>query len=268
MVNTGKDFEKIVANIHRHFADKAQITENEQINGRQIDIAIRATIGVYPLLIIIECKDYCRKVDVGKVDELIGKIDDVKAAQGILVSNSGFSEGAINRAKKDGRIQLSSVVDIENGSLRARVEFPAICDFRAPKSYRFRIANSGIGQFRFTKMDVVRIRKHFIEMWNNGNLPSDEGSHEYAESDVKVGMGSVTVTYFYEVSKRLLFGYVPMSKGEGIIDITKGSFTSKDFTIDLDTQDVEKNWKPISEEDIPPHAFRYVALDNFLLPEE
>ncbi|MBC7804688.1 MAG: hypothetical protein H7145_00870 [Akkermansiaceae bacterium] len=48
-----------------------------------------ASIIGYPLLIIIECKDYKCRVEIGKVDELIGKIDDVGAARGILVSDSG-----------------------------------------------------------------------------------------------------------------------------------------------------------------------------------
>ena len=135
----GQEFERIVAAIHRQFAGDAKVTENEIITGkngqpRQIDVAIRTTVdGAYPILIVAECKDYARPVGIGTVDELIGKIDDVQAVTGVLVSNSGFTEDAKRRAAQDVRIQLASVVDVENEKVRAQIAIPVICDYRAPE---------------------------------------------------------------------------------------------------------------------------------------
>lgn len=120
----GSEYETIVASFHRQFAADAVVTENEMINGRQIDVAIRKNVAGHDVLIIIECKDYKRRVEVGKVDELIGKMTDVRASKAVLVSDSGFTQGAITRAENDGRIELSSVIDTNNSKLRSRLTIP------------------------------------------------------------------------------------------------------------------------------------------------
>lgn len=130
----GKQYEQIVADIHKQFSGAADITLNEKIIGksgvvRQIDVSLRSSVVGYSVLIIVECKDYKRKVDVGCVDELIGKIDDVAAQGGVLISDSQFTTGAINRAKSFGRIQLCSVVDSSNGKIRSKLYMPLKVSF-------------------------------------------------------------------------------------------------------------------------------------------
>ena len=134
----GLRYEKIVADIHRQFAGNAVVTENETIIGksgrkRQIDVALRTDVAGYQVLVVVECKDYQRRVGIGKVDELIGKIDDVGAAKGILVSDSGFDSGAVDRAKSDSRIELASVIDTTNGALRSRIGLPVSITFHTHK---------------------------------------------------------------------------------------------------------------------------------------
>lgn len=266
MKNTGKEFEKIVAEIHRNFDSNSKITENETINGRQIDVAIRTTAGSYPILIIVECKDYKRKVEIGKVDELIGKVSDVRAAKGILVSNSGFSSCAVKRAKLDGRIQLSSVIDINNEKLRARIGFPAVCEQISPTSYKLRVSHNKIGPMKVNHKDMFKLRRKFLELWNEGKLDNSVGQHQYEIDDVPVEEGEVKVTYFYDVSRAFLSGCVNMSDGEGIFDFTGGSFVTKDFTISLEASEIQK-WKQVEEKDIPAHALRFLAIDRFAIPE-
>lgn len=63
----GKEYEKIVAAIHRQFAGDANVTENEIITGksgqpRQIDVSIRTIVdGAYTILVVIDCKNYKRR---------------------------------------------------------------------------------------------------------------------------------------------------------------------------------------------------------------
>ncbi|MFE4628197.1 restriction endonuclease [Streptomyces mirabilis] len=51
---------------------------------------------------IIECKHHARPVDVGVIDSLLGKIDDVGASSGQVFSHSGFTRAARARAAKSG----------------------------------------------------------------------------------------------------------------------------------------------------------------------
>ena len=101
-------FEAVVAAIHRQFGESAIITENEIIVGksgtpRQCDVTIRTNVCGYSILIVVECKKYNRPVEVGKVDALAGKIEDVGAAKGILISDSGFTDGALRGRLEIGR---------------------------------------------------------------------------------------------------------------------------------------------------------------------
>src|SRR5207302_6838585 len=133
-----------------------------------------------PVLIVAECKDYKRRVGIDKVDELIGKIDDIRAVMGVLVSNSGFSEDAERRAAQDPRIQLASVVDVENDKIRAVIAIPFLCDFRAPE-LRLSVTVSAKVQFAPDDGFVADLRRRFIERWNAGKLDAELGNDEYTE---------------------------------------------------------------------------------------
>lgn len=122
----GKEYEQIVASVYRQVAGDGTVTENEKIQGksgkpRQIDVAVRREVDGQPELTVIECKDYATRVGIGRVDELIGKIQHVKATYGILASDSGFTEDAIIRTDDDPRITLVSVHDSKNSKLRSKL---------------------------------------------------------------------------------------------------------------------------------------------------
>lgn len=122
--NTGKEYERIVASIYRQFSGDAIIKENEIINGRQIDVTIRNHVAGHECLIIVECKDYNRSVEVSKVDSIIGVMEDVRASLSVIVSDSGFTKGALERAQNNGRVKLVSVIDTLNSKLRSRITVP------------------------------------------------------------------------------------------------------------------------------------------------
>jgi hypothetical protein len=73
-----------------------------RISGRKIivDVSYEDTIfGGAKLLVLIECKCYAKAVEVGDVDEFFGKLHDIGANKGIMVTTVGYQEGAIKTAK-------------------------------------------------------------------------------------------------------------------------------------------------------------------------
>lgn len=268
----GREYEHIVAEIHRQFAGDAKVTEDETIIGksgqpRQVDVAIRTTVdGAYNVLIIVECKDYRRRVGIDKVDELVGKIDDVGAVMGVLVSNSGFTEDAKRRAAQDPRIQLASVVDVENEKIRAKIAIPVICDYRAPE-LQMQISSTGKKQFMIDAKFMVDLRRQFLQKWNDGNLNDELGEHEYTEVVRDEPDLTVSVTFKYTVKRRLFYGMVKLVRAKGIINVTEGTFSTSGFTTEMiDASEVEQNWRRVDEANIPPHVMRIGALDMFPLP--
>jgi hypothetical protein len=106
-----ESFEKIVAAIHSAEMNGATVTWNEQIQGRQFDVAIRFKSGFYDYLTLIECKDYNHSVPVEKVEAFATKFRHQKASKAIMVSPHGFQKGAKEVARREG-IELYSLREI------------------------------------------------------------------------------------------------------------------------------------------------------------
>ena len=114
-----KRFEKLVYELQKELARDAEVVMNESIQGidskvdRQIDIAIRRRVGPYPILIVIDCKDYAVPIDVKDVESFAGMVKDVRANRGALIVSSDFTEAALNLARNHG-IDAFRLVDTES----------------------------------------------------------------------------------------------------------------------------------------------------------
>jgi hypothetical protein len=103
-----KQFEQLIADIQRETAPNAEVRHNETVVGavtgenRQLDVTIRAKIGMFPVLVVLECKRYSRAVGTEKVEAFAKKLADVRANQGVMVSNAGFAKGARALARAEG----------------------------------------------------------------------------------------------------------------------------------------------------------------------
>ncbi|HDL01257.1 MAG TPA: hypothetical protein ENH23_03385 [candidate division Zixibacteria bacterium] len=100
------NFEKQVKRIHEVLVqDHGKVTWNDKIpdpdnpkKTRQIDITVRINNEI----IHIECRHHKDKQNVKWVEELVGRKISLEATAMIGVSSSGFTEGAIKKAKKLG----------------------------------------------------------------------------------------------------------------------------------------------------------------------
>ena len=97
----GKEYEKEVhQECLRVFFD-SDVTFNTHIMGlyskrmRQVDVLVK---NYKEKTLVIDAKHYSKKVDVKTVESFISMLKDLGADFGILVSDEGFSKGAINRA--------------------------------------------------------------------------------------------------------------------------------------------------------------------------
>lgn len=100
-----KRFELLVARIHSYSIPNAIIQHNHKVIGksgrpRQLDITVSQKIGPYPILVVIECKQYKKAVGIEKVEAFATKMRDVSASHGVIVSARGFDEGARAVAKQ------------------------------------------------------------------------------------------------------------------------------------------------------------------------
>jgi len=102
----GKSFENLVSWIHGCLADKAKVIPNHGIPDkdsgqvRQVDVAIYMTDGPYTTLTIVEVRDRVKPVGSSYIEEIGGKRESVRADAAAIVSKSGFSKPALEKAQK------------------------------------------------------------------------------------------------------------------------------------------------------------------------
>jgi len=100
-----KRYEQQVGRILAGRSEQANRSENTHLPGkvsgsqRQIDVLFTTRpLPDVEMHIVVECKHYKRRIGVGVIDELIGKVSDVGAVLGILCAANGFSGPARQRA--------------------------------------------------------------------------------------------------------------------------------------------------------------------------
>lgn len=127
-----KRFEKLIHAIHEQFAPAgAVVTLDDQIEGkhsgvpRQIDISIRVNIAHYPVLVVVECKDHSRPIDVGELGAFLSLRDDVGANKAVMISTSGFTAAAVEYARANG-IETRTYVDSESHDWNTEVVIPVL----------------------------------------------------------------------------------------------------------------------------------------------
>ena len=99
-----KEYEEEIFENFKSAYPNTKISYNQKIIGRyskverQIDVLIEGRIAGKKIRLVIDGKYYSENVDVKAVDSFISMVEDIDAAQGILITSKGYSQAAINRA--------------------------------------------------------------------------------------------------------------------------------------------------------------------------
>ncbi len=130
--NDGKEFEELLREIYSALTANdcySTVEKNIQLPGadgpRQIDVLIRSEVAGMPLMTVIECRDFNKKLDVTAVDAFQSKLVDVGANKGVLVARKGFSGTAIHKAKRVG-ITLCTASNAHEILLSLGIQLPVV----------------------------------------------------------------------------------------------------------------------------------------------
>lgn len=110
MKNDGKKYEGLTATVFSLLSKDEKLTSverDQKLDGpdgpRQIDVLVRSRVAGIDILTIVECRDHnTRPLDIGNVDALHSKMQDVRAQKAVLVSPLGFTAMAAKKAKRLG----------------------------------------------------------------------------------------------------------------------------------------------------------------------
>lgn len=90
-----KKFARVAAAVERVQRDGANVKWNSRLVGERFDIVIRATYERHELLIVVNCVDIGSAVTPATVNNFAQKVERSGAHMGIMVSTSGYEEGAL-----------------------------------------------------------------------------------------------------------------------------------------------------------------------------
>jgi hypothetical protein len=273
VTSNSRELEILVAKIQKELAPNAEVLHDAKLDGRQsktkrqIDVLVSQRIGQYEMLIVLDCKDYARPVDVKGVEEFHGIVKDVGAQKGALVCPRGFTEAAKTRATGL-QIDLYSPVDTDPHKWQVRVTAPVVCDFRsAAVSFRIECSAAGEWAIPYNFFDSVVAFKTpenplglpleaAMTKWNDGRFPMEPGLHRglpiFDEAEVLVDNGygqlvPMTLTVSLRVEQQLFFGEVPIDKISGFRDELSGAIITNAFTTGIfDADEVWNRWKRIT----------------------
>jgi hypothetical protein len=117
-------FERMVAMIEHTFAPNAVVKSPDKVPDivsgelRDVDATIRTMVGSVPTLVAIECRKRKSAQDVMWIEQLAAKRLNIGANAMIAVSEKGFSEPAIDMARRH-NITLRTLEDVSNaGEIR------------------------------------------------------------------------------------------------------------------------------------------------------
>lgn len=115
----GRQLEELIAILERSISGTGIIIKSpdyikDKVTGdeREVDISLRAVVGSHEILIILECRDHKSRQDVTWIEPLANKKDDIEANKAIAVSSSGFTSGAVAKARARS-IELRTLEDIK-----------------------------------------------------------------------------------------------------------------------------------------------------------
>jgi hypothetical protein len=119
-------FQDVVAIIHRHMAGEAEVEESAMLvnrltgDVREVDVVIRSQVAGHPVTVAVEATSGKRRANVGWVERMVGKHQNLPTDRLVLVSEGGFSAKARELAQREGAIALSPK-DLEGENPSAQI---------------------------------------------------------------------------------------------------------------------------------------------------
>lgn len=155
---------------------------------REIDVLLTAQVAGYPVRFAFECKNYGSKAGVEKIGEFADKLLDVglPTQSGIFVSASGFTQGALDRAKQIGMQTLVVTGLADDRRSSAVVDALQSIIFLLPVATQLTIVNDAEHVeneeiwYWFDEKGVAQATTPDLlwHRWRDGAIPSRIGAHE------------------------------------------------------------------------------------------
>jgi hypothetical protein len=263
---TWLDLEKLTARIYAELESGCLVEHDARLEGeesgirRQIDVLIRSPeTGA---IVVVDCKDRGRPLDVNDAYQFAGVLADVKATNGILICNRGFSKAAQAVASRRG-FNLCQLHDVSSRKWRLDVLIPIVwtrvwvSDLQVGMTAYF---EAGDSFWRRRAPDFARLDEpcnpvdEFVAEWNAGRVARRPGSYTWttraALLTVEGSRREAEIFVHCSVEGESSLGYVYPEDSRGILEVGTGAY----FTTTLDVEktmakEPDDGWQPVGNPD-------------------
>ena len=167
------DYETEIFEYFRSTFPGAAITKNVLVDGRfsktvrQIDVLIEDYVAGVRFRTVVDAKFFSSKIDVKDVETFIGMLTDVEAHKGVLITQQGYTEAAINRAHYD---QIDLDLDILN--------FKDLQQLQGQGAIAYANSNSVVLPAPLGwVIDATRRQGYIATLYERGRTLTDAGKH-------------------------------------------------------------------------------------------
>lgn len=130
MPKAGDAYRELVGAVMAALDPGSAVKTEQWIEGpdgeRDMDVEVRGTMGNISHFVLVECKDHAKPIGIGFVDAFESKIRDLRPDRAVMFSNSGFTCGALKKAKRVG-IEMASAIKARDRRIRVQLH----CDIIA-----------------------------------------------------------------------------------------------------------------------------------------
>jgi hypothetical protein len=248
----GRSFETATARVLESTRPAARVLANVRIVGRlsrvkrQVDVQVVSPAD-YEVL-NFECKDHARPVDVEVVDAFAGKLRDIGARRGAIVSNSGYTRAALNMAEAIG-VDTLALVDTEDPTIQAKIYVPALVRdtfVRDVGVLASLLTSSGLVPTMLSQLILLDASNKrdtaaavFAKAWNSGAVPMVPGNHvitfdtlgysRYERLDGGIA-DAKELPIGAAISQRCWLGELEILKSEGLYDVRTHGYETRSLT--------------------------------------
>lgn len=166
------DFQTAIAMLKSQLADGAVVTESHMLPDsatgrlREVDITLSSTVAGHSVLVGVECRDHKRVQSIGWVEEMHTKHQFLPTDPLVLVSSSGFTEGAERRAK------LLGIELVTPERLTERQAQEIMRGAQAVQLALFKLelvaVNAKLAESEYREQEVVRVNSDSIVFYEDG----------------------------------------------------------------------------------------------------
>jgi len=123
-LKSGTKYERLTAIVYKILESNNTVIHDFRLRGNgksadhQIDIVVQK--GKTKKRILIECKDYNKKIGIGIIRDFFGAVNQIQPDESYVVTTVGFTKGAVDFACDEG-IKLHVLRDISERDLNKRI---------------------------------------------------------------------------------------------------------------------------------------------------